>query len=323
MLPQLLASTTSTSNISAPFISSYLRRLCFHPINPNKLYLSRVFEGILNPCLETGRHYVNGTNGKVHSVRVPFHEHKEMEISDYFSALGYLLTHATSSASFTQAIHLLSCYAEWCRVSSSVLNINTPTVVQMLFDDPNSCKSASFHTLDQYGYGNKLKFSLASSISAGKGEGREDVRAKRITALQSVWSHPLLYPSPVQRAHASAGIGYGRSPVESSAELFGTPWGHCGESVSFPSMHKSITLGRPLGTLALNVKAMTCVIPGTNIVPVYAMPLLTSLADMVEILKISGALRPMCLNCLYLRNTAGGCIQDHAVKFSTFADDTG
>lgn len=88
-------------------------------------------------------------------------------------------------------------------------------------------------------------------------------------------------------------------------------------------MHKSITLGRPLGTLALNVKAMTCVIPGTNIVPVYAMPLLTSLADMVEILKISGALRPMCLNCLYLRNTAGGCIQDHAVKFSTFADDAG
>lgn len=174
-----------------------------------------------------------------------------MEISDYFSALGklhihkpspfleqklgYLLTHATSSASFTQAIHLLSCYAEWCRVSSSVLNINTPTVVQMLFDDPNSCKSASFHTLDQYGYGNKLKFSLASSISAGKGEGREDVRAKRITALQSVWTHPLLYPSPVQRAHASAGIGYGRSPIEPSAELFGTPWGHCGESVSFPS----------------------------------------------------------------------------------------
>ncbi|KIK64927.1 hypothetical protein GYMLUDRAFT_39332 [Collybiopsis luxurians FD-317 M1] len=185
-----------------------------------------------------------------------------MIITDYFSALGYILTHTTSNASFVQLIHLLSRYAEWCRVSSAILCTNTPTVVQMLFQVPSEPDKHGI-TTSLYGHGpNRLKFSLASSISAGKGGGREDVRKSRINALQSVCSHPLPYPTPVQQAHASAGIGYGQgdSRIELSAELFGTPWGHCGESVTFPSMYRSISLGRPLGTLALSVKGMTCAI---------------------------------------------------------------
>ncbi|KAJ4481129.1 hypothetical protein J3R30DRAFT_3464529 [Lentinula aciculospora] len=323
MLPQLFASITSTSKISAPLISSYLKELCFYRKNPFQSYTGRIYEGILHPCLNSGKHYVSGTDGQPRSVRVPFHEHREMEISDYFSALGYILTHATTTASFTQLIHLLSCYAEWCRVSSSILDINTPTVVQMLLDDPSSSECPSFRTMAQYGHRNKLRFSFASSVSAGKGECREDVRQSRVSALQSVWRHPLLYPTPVQRAHAATGIGYEDSSIESSAELFGTPWGHCGESVSFPSMHHSITSGRPLSTLALSVKAMTCVIPGTDTIPVYTIPLLTNLTDVVEVLKVAGALRPMCLNCIYLRNTARGCIQDLAITFSASGDNPG
>ncbi|KAJ3727287.1 hypothetical protein DFJ43DRAFT_1086004 [Lentinula guzmanii] len=323
MLPKPSASIGSISKVSAPLISSYLKELCYNPNNANYIHSRRIFEGILYPCVKTKKHYVSGPGGKVHSVRVPFHEHKEMEISDYFSALGYVLTYSTRTASFIQLIHLLSHYAEWCRVSSFVLGINTPTVVQMLFDDPPSSKLTPFHTLAHHGYGNKFKFSLASSISAGKGEGREDVRSSRISALQSVWPHHLIHPTPVQRAHASAGIGYGRSSIETSAELFGTPWGHCGESVSFPSMHQSITSGHPLGTLALSVKAMNCVIPGTNTIPVQTIPFLTSITDIIELLKVAGALRPMCLNCLYLRNNARGCIQDYATKYSVSGDNVG
>ena len=115
--------------------------------------------------------------------------------------------------SFTQLVKLLSQYAEWCRVSAVVLNVNTPTVVQLLRDTSSG------------------QYSLAASVSAGKGGGREDVREERIKTLEAVWSHPLIYPTPVQQAHADAGIGYG----EPSAELFGTPWGHCGETMSFAS----------------------------------------------------------------------------------------
>lgn len=139
---------------------------------------------------------------------------------------GYVLTHATHASSFTQLIHSLSLYAEWCRVSSAVLDVNTPTVVQMLFELPSR---------EHYNYGHGgLKFSFASSVSAGKGAGREDIRKARTKTVQSVWQQPLPYPTPVQQAHAAVGIRYS-SKIEPSAELFGTPWGHCGESVSFPS----------------------------------------------------------------------------------------
>ncbi len=142
---------------------------------------------------------------------------------------GYLLTHITPISTFTQLIHRLSQYAEWCRASSAVLNVNTPTVVQMLFDSPSSLNT-------QYGRGLGLgRFSLASSVSAGKGEGREAVRETRIQTLEAVWPHPLLYPTPVQRVHASAGVGFQRDGLEPTAELFGTPWGHCGEGITFPS----------------------------------------------------------------------------------------
>ncbi|KAF5392196.1 hypothetical protein D9757_001522 [Collybiopsis confluens] len=310
-------------------ISLYLGELCHQPANPYQKYLIRTFNGILEPCLKNRSHYISGE-----CLRLPFHENKDMVISDYFSALGkddrpatgtaishrplgYVLTHTTPSASFIQIIHLLSRYAEWCRVSSAVLCTNTPTVVQMLYQLPNENVDDN---ISLYGFrSDGLKFSLSSSVSAGKGSGREDVRLTRIPALQSLCPRQLPTPTPVQRAHASAGIGYGRgeSRVEPSAELFGTPWGHCGESITFPSMHKSLILGNPLGTLALSVKAMTSVIPGTNTIPVQAIPLLTNLESVLELLNVAGAMRSMCLNCLYVRNMVGNSVCDHAVAFSS------
>ncbi|KAG7087630.1 hypothetical protein E1B28_013578 [Marasmius oreades] len=219
-----------------------------------------------------------------------------MGISDYFSGLGYFLTHLTVTpqpTSITELIRLLSRYAEWSRVSASVLNVNTPTVVQVLRDVTS------------------YRFSLAASVSPGKGEGQEDVREERIKVLENVWSPPLIYPTPVQRAHAESGI----SPTESSAELFGTPWGHCGETIAFASLYKTIHMGHSIGTLALAVKPMTSFIPGTATVPVQTIETLWHLNDVVEVLRVAGAMRPMCLNCLYLMNSAGGNAEDYAVTF--------
>jgi hypothetical protein len=130
---------------------------------------------------------------------------------------------------FVDLLHLLSNYAEWCRVSAGILNVNTPTVVQLLwvmspsFRFPFSLPGASYEG----------RFSLASSVAAGKGDGREDVREERIRTLESVWGHPLPYPTPVQTEHANSDSILAVTP---SAELFGTPWGHCGESITFASL---------------------------------------------------------------------------------------
>lgn len=236
-------------------------------------------------------------SGRVHTVKVPFHDYENMDISDYFSGLGYFLTHLDPRClSFTHLVKLLSQYAEWCRVSSVVLNVNTPTVVQLLSDASG-------------------RYSLAASVSAGKGGGREDVREERIKTLEAVWPRPLIYPTPVQQAHANAGIGYG----EPSAEMFGTPWGHCGETLSFASMFKTMHRGQPLGTLALGVKPMNSIVPGTNMIPVYAIQELTNLKDIVQVLRVSGAMRSMCLNCVYL--TKGATIEDYAVTFAKPEND--
>jgi hypothetical protein len=81
-------------------------------------------------------------------------------------------------------------------------------------------------------------------------------------------------------------------------------------------MFKRIHQGQPLGTLALGVKPMNSVIPGTTTIPVYAVQGLTNLKDIVQVLRISGAMRPMCLNCVYLANGAGGAIEDYAVTLA-------
>lgn len=78
----------------------------------------------------------------------------------------------------------------------------------------------------------------------------------------------------------------------------------------------------PMGTLALGVKAMTSPIPGTSIVPVEVISNLHHLSDIIEILRISGALRPMCLNCQYLNHVALGHIEDYAHRFSDTASYT-
>lgn len=80
--------------------------------------------------------------------------------------------------------------------------------------------------------------------------------------------------------------------------------------------------GVPLGTLALSVKAMTSAIPGTNLVPVEVIPRLHHINDIIEILRISGAMRSMCLNCQYLRNVASGRVEDYAHRFSSSSSVT-
>ncbi|KAF9264532.1 hypothetical protein L218DRAFT_900332 [Marasmius fiardii PR-910] len=290
---QLLSSVSRTSS---SLIASYLESLYQSSNSKYRVHIERVYREMLEPCLKSKTHFLRALRGGAHTVQVPFHDHEALGISDYFSGLGYFLTHLTpqtTAASLPELIRLLSRYAEWCRVSASVLNVNTPTVVQLLSNVPRN------------------RFSLAASVSAGKGEGQEDVREERIKVLESVWSNGLIYPTPVQRAHAESGI----CPIEPTAELFGTPWGHCGETVTFASLYKSIHMGDRIGTLALAVKPMTCIIPGSRTVPVYSMETLEHLNDMVELLRVAGAMRPMCLNCVYLMDDAGGKAEDYAVTF--------
>lgn len=270
-----------------------------------------------------------------------------MELADYFSGIGacfaqrlasatnksvtgYLLTHlgpTETPLNFTQLLKLLSTYAEWCRTSSYILQVNPPTVVQMLF-----VLSPTFHRVGHPSiHASPLgRFALTSSVAAGKGDGREDVRAHRVNILETLLSRRLPSPTPVQRQHANSDL---IKVVHPSAELFGTPWGHCGESISFAacasfslssssvlisshSMHKSLHTGIPLGTLALSVKAMNTVVPGTSVIPVDAIPNLHHIEDIVEVLRISGAMRPMCLNCLHMRDMTGASIDDYAVRLA-------
>ncbi|THV02661.1 hypothetical protein K435DRAFT_749058 [Dendrothele bispora CBS 962.96] len=302
------------SRSSAP-LTLFLKELSYRSPNLHHCeHLVAVYDSILKPCLTTKSHCARdiGT-GNLCTVQLPFHECPGLSIADYFSALGYLLTHIYNQLTFVELIQLLGQYAEWCRVSASVLSVNPPTVVQVLFDSRLDWPR-DFETL---GASKIARFSLASSVSAGKGDGREDIRDQRTKAVQAFWSHPLIQPTPVQRAHVMAGIGFSNRALEPSAELFGTPWGHCGESVSFPSLYKSMHTGRPLGTLALSVKAMTTAIPGTSTIPVYAMQSLTHFSDIIELLRVSGSMRTMCLNCLYLRDGAGAKVEDYAARFSS------
>ncbi|KAJ7581337.1 hypothetical protein C8J56DRAFT_262664 [Mycena floridula] len=295
----LLRSLTSSA------ISTYLEQLC-----RTQVPINRVYEGLLEPCLRHGSHYTSNPDSSVATIPVRYHDHSSLPMVDYFSAIGYVLAQTTSPE--TNLVALLSKYAEWCRVSAARLAVNPPTVVQALW------------VLDD-----KSKFSLAASVSAGKELGSERVRMERIKTLQDVWNpHQLVNPTPVQLKHAEAA----KTIVEPSAELFGTPWGHCGEAVSFASMHRHIKARVPMGTLALGVKAMTSIVPGTDVVPVEAVEALANRnhtssstqalfnSDIIEILRVSGALRPMCLNCRWLMQVAKGNIVDYGAELASVGE---
>lgn len=282
------------AKVSRASISAFFRELCYNPRNTHRAHLEKIYDGLLEPCLANKSHYVRGTHSSLSTVQVQYHDYSNFAIPDFFSGLGYVLAHlhpCQSSYNLKSLTQLLSQYSEWCRISALLLEVNPPTVVQLLWS--MKCR----------------RFSLASSVAAGRGDGREDVREERVKSLEAVWHDPLTNPTPVQQKHALEGTC---KIVDPSAELFGTPWGHCGESVSFASLFETIHSASPLATLALSVKSMTCMIPGTNIVPVQVIPHLNRFSDIVEVLRVSGSLRPMCLNCQHL---ARGRIKDYAYSF--------
>ena len=86
-------------------------------------------------------------------------------------------------------------------------------------------------------------------------------------------------------------------------------------------MHRSLHSRIPLGTLALGVKAMTSPIAGTvsSLSPVDAILNLDRMEDIIEVLRVSGSLRPMCLNCQYLTKSADAKIEDYAAIFTNKA----
>ncbi|KAL1708236.1 hypothetical protein EV121DRAFT_197536, partial [Schizophyllum commune] len=290
-------------------ISRHLYDLCYTGGLAHRKVLLRVYERVLLPCLATRTHCVSDTWGSVHPVHSQYHDNADLHITDYFSGLGYLLAHQESRPhDLVELIQLLSIYSQLCRTSARFLNVNPPTVVQLLWE--TKPRPVHAHHLSCTTLG---RFSLASSVAPGKGDGREEVRAERVRILGRVWPPVFDSPTPVQKAHAEAGVCY----AFPSEELFGTPWGHCGESVTFASMYKSMQSRVPLGTLALSVKTMTSSMPGVGVTPAETIMKLHRLQDIVEVLRVSGALRPMCLNCQHLSDSVGARLEDYACLFAS------
>ncbi|TRM64669.1 hypothetical protein BD626DRAFT_428986 [Schizophyllum amplum] len=292
---------------TAAAISSNLRDLCYNAGRTHQEHLVNVFEGILLPCLEKRSHYKSDAYGALHSVQTQYNDHEKLSITDYFSGLGYLLAHQQDNRSdLIHLIKLTSIYAQWCRASARSLCVNPPTVVQLLWEtQPNYGDSTSNRAPG--------RFSLSSSVVPGKGDGREAIRRMRVHVLSKIWPSIFDNPTPVQKAHAEAGVSYAY-PTE---ELFGTPWGHCGESITFASMYTTMQAHVPLGTLALSVKTMTSTIPGVGVSPAEAIMHLHRLQDVVEVLRAAGAMRPMCLNCQHLADSVSARVEDYASVFTS------
>ncbi|KZV92782.1 hypothetical protein EXIGLDRAFT_836212 [Exidia glandulosa HHB12029] len=314
IFPLSLLRTPDAAAAPTATLSEVLRNLCYNPAVRRRSSLRALYDKVLHPCLHKGSHIVRKGNGRLVTVPVEYNDHMKLPVSDYFTALGFVLAKQIPPErpiGLTPLIKLLSAYAFLTRRSARALNVHPPTVVQLLWtkavQSTGEAEDSSSH--DAVG-----PVSLASSVSAGLGDGRDEVRGERVRVLQDVWPHEFPVPTPVQTAHLKAGI---RQMATEIPELFGTPWGHCGESVSFASMYKTMQGGASMGALALSVKSMTTPMHEAGHQPVDVIETLHRLVDIVEVLRVGGAMRPMCLNCQHLAHCVSAHVDDYASLFAS------
>ncbi|KAF7325640.1 hypothetical protein MKEN_00413800 [Mycena kentingensis (nom. inval.)] len=249
-----------------------------------------ILQLLVRPCLNAKTPVqiaaFNGQNAP-RSVRVQFHEHERMEIADYFTALGYILS--LQPYDFSQRmerVKLLALYAKLCKLSAAHVGSRAPTTVQILWPKNDS------------------RIALAASLSWFKPRQHFQLtRSARETVLRDLWgSNALVHPSPMQARFPN--------PV---GTLFGTCWGDCAEAVSVSAFWKQVVARTPLRTLAVNVASITTPDPETGLSASDAiLAEQTTLRDVFQILRHSHALRPMCKNCEHLHRVIGAHILDYA-----------
>lgn len=127
--------------------------------------------------------------------------------------LGYILSPQPHGLSFAHPIQLLTLYAKLCKLSSSLIDTRPPTIVQLLWHHSHPLPSL---------------IALGSSIGGQGGPisltHPEAVRRSKASLLDSLWTHALQHPSPLQRMQSD---DVHSTPWERSK------WGHCAETVPF------------------------------------------------------------------------------------------
>ncbi|KAF7325632.1 hypothetical protein MKEN_00413000 [Mycena kentingensis (nom. inval.)] len=249
-----------------------------------------VLQQLVRPCLNAKtpvQVYPLDGEDSLRSVGVHFHDNERLDIVDYFTGLGYILS--LQPYDFSQRmerVKLLALYAKLCKLSAAHVGSRAPTTVQILWpkNDPRIALAASLSWFKP-----RQHFQLA--------------RSARETVLRDLWGcNALVHPSPMQVRFPN--------PV---GTLFGTCWGDCAEAISVSAFWKQVVAGTPLRTLALNVASITTLDTETGLSASDAiLAEQTTLQDAFQILRRSQSLRPMCKNCEHLHRAIGAHVLDYA-----------
>ncbi|KAJ7461765.1 hypothetical protein B0H11DRAFT_114733 [Mycena galericulata] len=278
-------------------LSNALKSLCTTPAasGASQADLGTIYSGLLAPCLKAKTSILVSEAAPKDSfwtVSVRFHDHSNLVIPDYFTALGYILSFQKyGPLSLTERIKLLALYAKVCKLSSPLVQSRPPTTVQLLWVN-------SVHSTD-------TRLVLGSSLAWLKVRSHFLMaRAVREGILRDLWRDALIDPTPMQACFPN--------PV---GALFGTCWGDCAEAISLSAFWKLVAFGAPLCTLALNVAAMNAPnaltgLSACDVLLAHAGSL--SPQEILSILVRANAFRPMCKNCEHLRDRIGADIVDCA-----------
>ncbi|CAK5261944.1 unnamed protein product, partial [Mycena citricolor] len=279
---------------SAVDLSNALKSLARGDSHNEKLY-----ENILKPCLlhrtsiRANSHTTAGHHPKPCTVEVQFHEHGRFHVPDFFSAIGRLLSSASLSSrrlNTAQRIELLAAHAKLCKLSAPLVQARAPTTVQILWTENNRLDT---------------RIALGSSLAWVKDrELFQMARAVRRQTLADLWSSALATPTPMQRVFPASNNG-----------AFGSCWGDCAEANTLAALWRSVQSGTPLGTLAFNVASLNAVHErsGQSACDVILSCSNPNPDHLFSVLKHANALRPMCRNCLHLKDALSARIVDFAI----------
>ncbi|KII95181.1 hypothetical protein PLICRDRAFT_34017 [Plicaturopsis crispa FD-325 SS-3] len=349
LLPAFAATKTLQSQRET--LGTILSTICtrptndiFHPRYHEHLHL--VHDRIIEPCISNSTAILadSGPNNTVtiSTVGVPFHEHANMPITDFFSALGWMLSIArldTQALTSSNIVHLLATYARICRLAGRALNDRPPTAVQMLWTSnpprrlfwPRAEEAPPISGLPSPPSGQLLdvtshhphkhhpspaRISVAPSIRSTGVLLKSVVQKARFEVLDRLWKAALLDPTPEQLRHFALARSQGgvpnRSPLTGLSQ--GILFGHCSESITFPSLHESIANGVPLGSLAIRTRGFDrpAEHPFIEDDDFYGrlMAAKDHPDDVQHILREEDIALPMCANCQHLRDQVAPNICD-------------
>ncbi|KAF7314184.1 hypothetical protein MKEN_00890600 [Mycena kentingensis (nom. inval.)] len=169
-----------------------------------------VFQQLVLPCLNARKPVqvfpLDGEDA-LRSVGVHFHDHERLEISDFYTGLGYILSLQPYDFNKPmERVKLLALYAKLSKLSAAHVCSRPPTTVQILWPRSQS------------------RIALSASLAWFKPRQHFQLaRSARESVLRDLWgsTNALVHPTPMQARFPN--------PVGS---LFGTCWGDCAEAMS-------------------------------------------------------------------------------------------